>query len=448
MGNPRIGYAGWTEEYRRKLVTPEDAVRHVRSGDRIVFPVGREPLALGLALLARKDELKDVRVFLQTPHRDFPWYEPGWEDSFSIEIGFVMPVVSQMMRERRCDFTVGFLDFSFGPGAQDIDEMMMEVSPPDDHGFCSLGISIWNKKQQAERAKLVLAEVNKNVVRTYGDNFIHVSQIDYFVEHTPSGRAAQSRDLLGRGGDGGDIEATSKAMAGYVNTIVQDGDTVQVGAGRACESLVVGGVFNGKHDLGWHSEATPRGVIPLIRDGIINGSRKTLHQGKAVATAFGGGSPEDLRFIHMNPMFELYSVEYVDSILTIAAHDHMLAMNEALMVDLTGQVNAESFGPAMYSGAGGQTAFAIGSVLAKGGRGVTVVPSTAKGGKVSRIVPMLPEGTIVTVPRNAVDMVVTEWGIARLRGQTQRQRAEALIAIAHPDFRPDLRKMAQRLYSP
>ena len=438
----------WREEYRLKTVAPEKAVGYIKSGDRVVFPVGREPLALGMALMARKDELRDVRVFLQTPHRDFPWYEPGWEDSFPISIGFVMPVVGQMMRERRCDFTVGFLDFSFGPGAQEIDVLMMEVSPPDEHGFCSLGVSIWNKKQQAERAKLVLAEVNKNVIRTFGDNFIHVSQIDYFVEHTPSGRQVQSHDLLGRGEEGETLDERMKRMAGYVNAFVRDGDTVQVGAGRFSEGLVMGGVFDGKSDLGWHSEATPRGVIPLIRQGVINGSRKTLHKGKAVATAFGGGSPEDIQFIHMNPIFELYSVEYVDSVLIIAAHDNMLAMNQALMVDLTGQVNSESFGPAMYSGAGGQTAFAIGAVLAKGGRSVTVVPSTAKGDKVSRIVPMLPEGSIVTVPRNATDYVVTEWGIARLRGKTQRQRAEELIAVAHPDFRAELRKAARRLYWP
>ncbi|MBI4307674.1 MAG: acetyl-CoA hydrolase/transferase family protein [Chloroflexi bacterium] len=438
----------WQEEYCRKLVTPEEAVRHVKSADCVVVPVGREPLALGMALLARKDELRNVRVYIQTPHRDFPWYEPGWEDSFIIEIGFVMPVVSQMMQERRCDFTVGFLDFSFGPGAQDIDVLMMEVSPPDQHGFCSLGISIWNKKQQAERAKLVLAEVNKNTIRTYGDNFIHVSQIDYFVEHTPSGRPLQSHDLLGRSIEEAGGDERIKTIAGYVNSIIRDGDTVQVGAGRASEGLVVAGVFDGKQDLGWHSEATPRGVIPLIREGVINGSRKTLHRWKAVATAFGGGTPEDTQFIHMNPMFELYSVEHVDNVLTIAAHDNMVAMNEALMVDMTGQVNSETFGPMMYSGAGGQTAFALGAVLSKGGRSVTVLPSTARGGRVSRIVPLLPEGSVVTVPRNATDIVVSEYGIARLRGKTQRRRAEELIAIAHPDFRAELRKEAKRLFWP
>jgi 4-hydroxybutyrate CoA-transferase len=241
---------------------------------------------------------------------------------------------------------------------------------------------------------------------------------------------------------------TEQNIANNVAEIVRDGDTIQIGIGLVAEWCAVLGTFDNKQDLGWHSEATPRGIIKLIREGVFTGKYKTVHRDKAVATACGGGTSEDMAFVNMNPLFELYPAEHVLDVRVIAAHDNMVSINSAVSVDLTGQVSAESIGPRIISGSGGQTAFAIGSFLSKGGRFVTVLPSTAGGGKHSRIVPRLQEGTIITVPRILADHVVTEYGIAKLKGKSQRQRVMALINIAHPDFRKELEKEARKMYWP
>jgi 4-hydroxybutyrate CoA-transferase len=437
----------WEEEYKRKLVTAEEAVSVIKSGDRVVFVQGNEPQALGLALASRLGELENVTLSMRTPGRDFGWYDPGWEISFNIEIGFPLPIVREIIAERRCDLAIGSLGFIFheeerGPA----DAVMIEISPPDEHGYCSFGASLWTKKTECRNAKHVLAEVNKNLIRTYGENYIHVSEIDYFVEHTPSGRQPGSTDLLGRKqAEPGEAE---KTIAGYVSTLVQDGDTLQVGVGATSEWCCVLGTLDNKVDLGWHSETTPRGIIPLIRKGVITGKHKTINIGKAVATACGGGTKEDMDFVNMNPIFELRSAEYCLDARIIAQHDNMVAINSAVSVDFAGQIAAESIGPRAISGAGGQTAFAIGSFLSNGGRNISVMTSTTAGGKVSRITPLLAEGTIVTVPRTISDYVVTEYGIAHLKGKTQRQRALELIGIAHPDFRAELKKEAEKLYWP
>jgi len=438
---------GWKEEYERKLVTPEEAVSVIKSGDRVVFSQGMEPLALGLALAARKEELRNVQISVRTPGRDFGWYDPGWEESFQIEIGYVLPIVRDAVAERRCDFAIGSLGFIYHEKERrPANVVMVEVSPPDDRGLCSFGASLWNKKAEVRAAKIALAEVNENLIRTYGDNFIHISEIDYFVQHTPSGRQPGATDLLGRKTqEPGEVE---KTIAGYVSTLVQDGDTIQIGVGSTSEWCVRLGTFDNKHDIGWHSETTPNGVIKLIREGVFTGKRKTIHTGKAVATACGGGTKEDMEWVNMNPLFELYSADYVLDVRVIIAHDNMISINSAVGVDLTGQIAAESIGPRMLSGTGGQLVFATGASLSKGGRAITVLPSTAAGGKISRIVPTLEQGTIVTVPRTIANFIVTEYGVARLKGTTWRERALELINVAHPDFRPELLKEAKRLYWP
>lgn len=439
----------WQEEYKKKLVTPEEAVSVIKSGDRVCFVQGNEPQALGLALAARLGEIENVLLSLRTPGRDFGWYDPVFEMSFKIEVGFPLPIVRQIISERRCDLAIGGLGFIFheeerGPA----DVVMVELSTPDEHGYCSFGASVWTKKTEIRNAKIALAEVNKNLIRTYGDNFIHVSEIDYFVEHTPSGKQPGGTDLLGR--RQAEASEEEKTIVGYVSELVRDGDTVQVGVGGTSEACCRLGAFDNKVDLGWHSETTPRGIIPLIRNGVFTGKHKTLNQYKAVATACGGGTKEDMDFANMNPIIELYSAEYCLDVRVIAQHDNMVAINSAVSVDFAGQIAAESIGPRVISGAGGQTSFAIGSFLSKGGRCITVMTSTAGSGerRISRITPMLVEGTVVTVPRTISDYVVTEFGIAHLKGKTQRQRAEELIGIAHPDFRAELTKEAQKLYWP
>lgn len=437
----------WRDEYQRKLTTPEEAIKAVKSGDRVAFAYGVEPLALGMALLARGTELQGVEVFVPAPGRDFAWYEPGWEDIFRIEVGYILPIVRDMIEQRRGDYLVSGLRWTHEPGVRpQTDVLLVQLSTPNEHGFCSFGASLWDKKLAVRNARTVLAEVNDTLIRTYGDNFVHVSEIDRFVEHTPTGRAPGATDMLGRRTTGpGKLE---QAIAQNVSSLIKDGDTMEVGVGGTAEWIARLGVLDDKHDLGWHSENTPRGIATLVQTGVINGSRKTLNPGKAVATAVGGGTKEEMDFIHMNPMFEVHGSDYVLDPRVISAHDNMVAINSAIAVDLTGQIAAESLGPAMVSGSGGQLAFATGASLSKGGRSIVALAATAKDGKVSRIVPGLERGTIVTVPRTLADIVVTEYGVARLKGKTQRQRAQELIAVAHPDFRAELKRQADKLFWP
>ena len=208
------------------------------------------------------------------------------------------------------------------------------------------------------------------------------------------------------------------------------------------------GLFDNKQDLGWHSEATPPGIISLVRDGVINGKYKTIDKERAVVTSLGGGTREEMEWANNNPLFALVDVEYLEDVRVIAAHDNFVAINQALCIDITGQVTAETLGERIFSVAGGQIPFAIGASISKGGRGITVLPSTALGGKTSRIMPLLPQGTAITTLRNLTQYVVTEYGIVNIWGKSIRQRAEALISIAHPDFRAELRKEARRMFWP
>jgi len=437
----------WTEEYERKLVSPSDAVKLIRPGDRVAFAYGLEPNDLGLALLARAEELKDIRLYIPAPGRDFPWYEPGWEESFNVSVGYILPVARRMIEERRGDYMISGLLWAEDPSVREsVDVLLIYLSTPDEHGHCSFGSSLWDKKKAVRAAKLVLAEVSPDLIRTYGDNYIHVSEIDYLVLHTPTGRALGTTDILGRK-SAGPAEA-EKVIAEYVASLIRDGDTMEVGVGGAAEWVLQLGVLESKHDLGVHSENLPRGTASLVMKGVITGKFKTINPGKVVSTACGGGTKEEMDFINMNPIFELYGSDYVLDPRVIAAHENMVAVNAALAVDLTGQIAAESIGPTMVSGTGGQLAFATGAALSKGGRNITVLPATAREGRVSRVVPQLELGAVVTVPRNLADIVVTEYGIARLKGKTQRQRAEELINVAHPNFRAELRSEGQRLFWP
>ena len=433
------------KDYKAKFTSAEEAVKVVKPGDYVAFAYGTEPLSLGLALLSRGVEIGGLKILVPAPGRDFAWYDPGMEELFKIETAHVLPIVHPAVADKRCDFLVGSIRWTHQPGIRrPADVLIAQLSPPDEHGYCSLGASLWNKKLAIQDAKIVIAEINENLIRTYGDNFVHVSEIDCFVEHTSSGKTPGSTDMLGRKTTGpGERE---KKISRFVSTIIKDGDCFEVGVGGTAEWLLKLDTFEGKNDLGIHSENLPSGMVTLARKGIVNGKYKNIHTGKVVSTACGGSSKEDMDFINMNPIFELYSSDYILDPRTIAAHDNLVALNSAMLIDLTGQIAAESLGHRMLSSAGGQLAFATGANLSKGGRNVTVLTSTTKGDTISRIVPALAPGTIVTVPRTMADIVVTEYGIARLRGKTQRERAEELIAVAHPDFRDELKETAKELY--
>lgn len=439
--------ADWREEYERKFITADEAVSEIRSGDRVAFTYGREPLALGLALASRKEQLTGVKIFVRNPYTDFGWYDPGWEDNFKVDISYVLPLIREKSAQRRCDFIIGGLTgiASEHPVIKDVDFLFTEVSPPDENGFCSFGASVWGKRKAIRHAKKVIAEVNEDLIRTYGDNSIHISEIDAFVEHIyeePSGKS----DLLGRESEQpSDVE---KQIAHHVSTLVRDGDTLEIGVGSTSEWLAPLRAFDDRVNLGWHSEVTPRGIVGLVREGIITGKRKKSHQGKAVTVVIGEWDRQELEFVNKNPMFELYDSDYVLDPRVIASNDNVLAINSALAIDLTGQSAAESIGPTMHGGPGGQLAFAIGAQLSRGGRFVLVLPSTANEGNVSRIISLLEQGTVVTIPRTLADVVVTEYGVAYLRHKSLRERVWELISIAHPDFRDILEREAKRLYWP
>lgn len=423
-------------------------MKALKSGDYVVM-AQPEALALGLALVGRSDDVTGVKI-MGGGGSDLPIYDPSWyevfPDVFQLETSYVLPLIRTLVSQKRSDFTVSGLYGVPDMEVKDIDIFIVQVGPPDEHGFCSFGASLWKKKEWVRKAKVVMAEVNERMIRTYGDNYIHVSEIDYFVEHTPTGKVPGGTDILGRRSSGpGELE---KTIAQYIGTLIKDRDCLEIGVGGTAEWVAQLGGLETKHDLGWHSENTVRGIGTLVMNGVINGKYKNTHPGKAVATAVGGGSKEEMDFIDSNPLFEVYSSGYILDPRVIASHDNMVAINSAIAVDLTGQIAAESVGPVMTSGSGGQLSFAIGAYLSRGGRSVVAITSTAKDGQISRIVPMLEPGTIVSTPRTLADLVVTEYGIAHLKGKTQRERATELINIAHPEFRSELKKQAERLYWP
>lgn len=440
----------YLEEYKSKLVSAEKAASLVKSNDYVVLSV-REPLATGLALASRKEELRKVEIYVMAPGYDFGWYDAGWEESFEVTLAVPTATSQQMVDERRCDVSISGLipmlaPYEVASGERQPDVYIVETSPPDEHGFCSFGVALWEKKRVVEMAKLVIAEVNPNVIRTYGDNFVHISEIDYFVEHTPTGRPPGTGSLTGKAIK--EPEPYLKRISENVAELIKDGDTLQIGVGRTTEPLVRLGMLDEKHDLGYHSEATAPGTISLVRNGVITGKYKTLNPGKVVVTSVGGGSLDEMQWVNNNPLLMLVDIRYLADIRTIAAHDNFVAVNNILAIDLSGQITAESLGTRLVGVAGGQIPFVYGSWLSKGGRSISVLPSTAQGGTVSRIMPTLPAGTVVTIQRNLADYVVTEYGIARLKGKPIRKRAQELIAVAHPDFRAELKKEAEKLYWP
>ena len=435
----------WQEEYKKKMISAEEAAKMVKSGDRVVFAAGRETLSLGKAIAARKGELKGVEINLPNPGYDFGWYGQGWGDGISILIGMPTLISQEALDRKRVDVAIGTLiPYDEGTDARKPDVLLIEVSSPDERSFCSFGSAVWNKRRHIKDSRLTIAEINKNLIRTYGDNYVHASEINYFVEHVSTGRVPGTGTLASR--QPKEPEPYVKRIAENIGQLIKDGDTLQIGIGRTTEPLLRMGMLNGRKDIGWHSEATPPGVIAMVRQGVINGSRKTLNPGKCVVTSIGGGSREEMEWVNMNPLFLLVDVSYLEDIRVIAAHDNYVAINNALMVDLGGQIASETLGTRLMSQAGGQIPFVFGATMSKGGRAITCLPSTAQGGKVSRIVPTLPQGTVVTIQRNLADLIVTEYGVARLKGKTLRQRAQELINIAHPDFREELRREAKKLF--
>jgi 4-hydroxybutyrate CoA-transferase len=373
------------------------------------------------------------------PGRDLGWFDdPGWAESFKLEVGYVSGLARPGVAEGwvgyrpNTDYIENTMAWGSNP-SYGADVYIVEVSPPDEHGFCSFGASVWDKPMSVRTAKTVLAEVNPQLIRTYGENYVHVSQIDHFVwNEAPTGWTISRTPKH-------EAPKPAAPIAEHIGKLVQNGDTIQIGAGGITEWFPRLGVFDNHVDLGLFTELTPRGTTILVAGGVITNRYKTLHPGKCVSTA-AGGSRDDVAFINENPLFELYNSEYVINPLTVAQHRNMITINQGLAVDFTGQSTAETIGSLQFSGPGGQPAMVMGALLADGGRSVMVIPSVTNDGQQSRIVPQLPAGAAVTVPRYMADIVVSEFGVALLRWKTMKERARELIRIAHPDFQRDLEK--------
>lgn len=475
---------GWKDEYRNKTVTPDEAVSIVRDGDRVVIPLTEQPLGLVSALINVSDRLDEVAVCVSTPAFDIgALLSAGLEVEVEIFLG---PLAREYENSGASPFLPLPLSLTFKTNderpneSKPIDVAVVTVTPPDANGMVSFGPQPWSKIGYARRADRVIAEVNPNLIDTYGDCFMHISEFDLFVEaqkivHTREtlrnfvsgfeeerrialeeiidlvsperlGRMAPRlqhidiqilRSLYG-------LEAPSDvivAIGENVRPIIKDGACIQIGVGSPSTYLPQMGVFDERLDLGLHTELTVPGIAKLVDAGVINGKRKNLHIGKAVAVAWSGSDDRDLDIIDGNPNFELYEPKYLLNPYVISSNSGQVSINNALSVDLTGQICSESvFGGKMVNGIGGQPETHLGALYSEGGRAITLLQSTALNGAVSRIVPKLAEGELVTIPRFWADTVITEYGRANLLGKNHRERAQALIEIAHPDFRKGLKQ--------
>lgn len=423
--------------YESRIVTAEEAVRQIKSGDRIFLTgncsVPQKTLA---ALVEYAPELTGVEICQALTVGPADYVKPGMENHLRVNTMFISANVRKAVHEGRADFTPVLLSefpLLFKQGILPLDVAMIQVSPPDEHGFCSLGIEVGLTKSAAEAAKIIIAEVNQKMPRTLGDSFIHVSKLDYIV----SVDYLLPELIMGSEGHTEVVEN----IASNIAELIPDGATIQMGIGAIPDAVLK--FLYEKKDLGIHTELFSDGVIDLVDAGVLTNARKTLHTGKILA-GFVIGSQRLYEWVDDNPLIELHPTEHVNDPFVIAQNDRMVAINSAIEVDLTGQVCADSIGPKLFSGVGGQLDFIYGASRSKGGVPIIALPSTAK--EFSRIVAILKPGAGVVTTRNHVRYVVTEYGIADLYGKTIRQRASALINIAHPKFRDELKKQARELH--
>ena len=420
-----------------RIATAEEAVSEIRSGQQLFIHGGAAtPSVLLDALVARADELRDVgmiHIHLEGPA---PHLAPEVAASFRHRALFIGANAREAVNDGRADYVPVFLSDIpelFTAGILPLDAVLINLSPPDSHGYCSLGTSVDAALSAIHAADTVIAQLNRSMPRTLGDSFVHVSQIDIGVE-------VDQRPHPHRLGEVGDVE---RRIGEYVADLVPDRATIQMGIGSIPTAVAL--ALRGKRDLGVHTELLTDPVIDLVESGALTGDAKEINRGKIV-TAFLMGSQRLYDFVDDNPMIEMRPVDYTNDTSVIRRFRHMVAINSAISIDLTGQVSADSIGTRFYSGVGGQMDFMRGAALAPEGRPIIALPSLAAGGTVSRIVPVLAEGAGVVTSRAHVRTVVTEHGVAELFGRSVRERAAALIAIAHPDHREGLAREASRLY--
>ncbi len=420
-------------EYRSRLTTPEEALSAVRPGHRVYVHNGcAEPEILVGALVQRADELRGVEVMHMATFGRADYVEPQYEGIFRHRALFMGWNVRQAVQEGRADFTPIFLseiENVIRAGALPIDVALLQCAPPDARGYMCLGTSVDITHSVVENARRVIVEVNDQVPRTFGDTYIHIGQAHAFVEASHPLVEYRSHEIA-------DVH---HAIAARVANLIPDGAVLQTGIGGLPEAILT--LLGNHRDLGIHSELIPDSAVDLIEAGVITNARRSIHQGKSIA-GFVLGTKRLFDFIDDNPAFEFHRTSYVNDPFVIAQNERMVAINSAIELDLTGQVCSDSMGHAPYSGIGGQVDFIRGAARSKGGVPIITLPSTAKGGTVSRIVPELRPGAGVVTSRGDVHWVITEHGAAYLHGKCLRERAEALIQIADPKFRADLEKAA------
>lgn len=419
----------WQTEYADKIQTSEQALQAVQSGMRVYIQPGcAEPETLAEALLKRAPFVHDVEVVHLLTLGCADYVAPEMEGHFRHNAMFIGGNVREAVNEGRADYTPVYLsevEELFESGAMPLDVALIQVSPPDSHGYCSFGVGVDTTLTAARCARYVVAQVNDQMPRTYGDSFIHVSQIHALVE--------SSRPLCELPKP--EITELHVAIAKNVAGLIEDGAVLQTGIGGIPDAVLP--FLMDRKDLGVHTELVSDSIIPLIEAGVITGNRKTFKPRKIIL-GFVLGSKKLFDFVDNNPIFEFHPNSYSNNPIFIARNDNMVAINSALQIDLTGQVCSDSIGTYFYSGIGGQVDFLRGAAHSKGGKPIIALPSTAKGGTVSRISPMLSPGAGVVTSRGLIRYVVTEFGVAYLHGKSIRERAKALIEIAHPKFREEL----------
>jgi 4-hydroxybutyrate CoA-transferase len=418
-----------------QIVSAEKAVAGIRSGDQVyVHCAAAAPSVLLDALVARAHELEDVGVIHLHIEGPGPHLAPEMTGHFRHRALFIGPNARAAVNEGRADYVPIFLSDVprlFESRAQPLDAVLVNVTPPDRHGFCSLGTSVEAMHAAIRSAKTVIVQFNASMPRTLGDSFVHVNDIDLAVDvDVPPYEHAV-----------GAIGEVERKIGEFVADLVPDGATLQLGIGAIPAATAL--ALRDMRDLGIHTEMFTDAVVDLVEAGVITGARKERNRGKIV-TAFVMGSKRLYDFIHDNPMVEMRPVDFTNDTHVIRSFSRMVAINSAIEVDLTGQVVADSIGHRLYSGVGGQMDFVRGAALASEGQAIIALPSTAAGGTVSRITPSLKAGAGIVTTRAHVRTVVTEWGVAELFGRSTDERAAALISIAHPTFRDELAAAARR----
>jgi acyl-CoA hydrolase len=420
-----------------KIVSAEEAVADIRSGDQVYIQcAGASPSALLDALVARAPELHNVSIVHLHIEGPGPHLAPEMASHFRHRALFIGPNARQAVNEGRAEFVPVFLSDVprlFSGGLIRLNAVLCNVSPPDAHGFCSLGISVEAMHAAIRAADLVIAQVNPQIPRTLGESFIHVDDIDYGVEVDIPPYVYPPPEI-------GEVERRIGEIAA---DLVPDEATLQMGIGAIPTAIAL--ALRDKRDLGVHTEMMTDCVVDLVEAGVVTGMAKERNRGKILCT-FVLGTPKLYRFVHDNPMVEMRPCDFTNDTHVIRGFRRMTAINSAISIDLTGQVCADSIGWHLYSGVGGQMDFIRGAALAPEGRAIIALPSTAAEGRISRITPFLAEGSGVVTTRAHVRTVVTEWGVAELHGKSIRERAQALIAIAHPDFRDELTAQARKTH--